>query len=306
MNAFATLINREFLEHRSAFLWAAGALLALIFLTGLMVLQADSIEMDELSADERAELIEKMGEDGHEADGLEALVAMGLDVAGSTDAELDQKMRVFMAVIATPFHWLFVAIAFFALLACLHDERKDQSVLWWKSLPVSDTATVLSKWAFVALVAPLITVAAVFVAQLFALTISMTFVEDGMGGRLWAASGVFTYPFKMLLGYLLYSLWLLPVAAWVMFVSVAAPKVPIIWSIGVPWIVILLERILFESNSLFRAMGAHIYPFPMPFISAEERMTLSLFGQFSFWGGLVIGGLLLYGTILLRGRNNAL
>ena len=300
MSAYVALINREFLEHRGAFLWAAGILLALIVLAGIMVLQADAVVSGELTHEERSELLEKLG-DERDVGGLEALVAMGLDVAGSTDAELDQKMAMFMAVIATPFHWLFVAIAFFALIACLHDERKDQSVLWWKSMPVSDTATVLSKWAFVA-----ITVVAVWLAQLFSLLVSMAFVEDGMGGRVWAASGIFSYPFRMLFGYLLYSLWVLPVAAWIMLVSVAAPKVPLLWAVGIPWVLVLLERILFDTSTLGRAIGEHVFPFPMPFTSGEERMTFSLFGQATFWIGLLVGGAFLYATVLLRGRNNTI
>ena len=105
MNTYMALVNREFLEHRAAFLWAAGILLALIILAGLMVLQADAVVTDELTPQERSELIEQLGDKGRDVDGLEALVALGLDVAGSTDAELDQKMQTFMAIIATPFHW---------------------------------------------------------------------------------------------------------------------------------------------------------------------------------------------------------
>ena len=305
MSAYAALVNREFLEHRSAFLWAAGIVLTLIVLAGLMVLRAD-VMMGDMSDADRIELIEKLGDDAQDVGGLETLVAMGLDVAGSTDAELGGKMHMFMAIIATPFHWLFVAIAVFALAGCLHDERKDQSVLWWKSMPVSDTATVLSKWAFVMLAAPLVTIIAVWIAQLFSLTIAMAFVEDGMGGRLWSASGILAYPFKMLFGYVLYSLWSLPVVAWIMLTSVAAPKAPMLWAVGVPWIVILLEQIFFDSNTLFRALGEHIFPFTMPFVSPEDRMTFSMFGKFSFWGGLIIGAGFMYATILLRGRNNAL
>ena len=105
MSAYAALVNREFLEHRSAFLWAAGIVLTLIVLAGLMVLRAD-VMMGDMSDADRIELIEKLGDDAQDVGGLETLVAMGLDVAGSTDAELGGKMHMFMAIIATPFHWL--------------------------------------------------------------------------------------------------------------------------------------------------------------------------------------------------------
>ncbi|MEM7099096.1 MAG: hypothetical protein AAF541_12620 [Pseudomonadota bacterium] len=305
MNAYVALIQREFLEHRGAFLWSAGILLALVFIAGLMVLRFDATVAD-LDRHDREELVEKLGEEGRDVDGLEALVAMGLDAAGSTDGELDRKMQVFMAIIAMPFHWIFIAIAFFGLVACMYDERKDQSVLWWKSMPVSDTATVLSKWAFICLCAPVITTIAVWIAQLYSLTVTMAFVEDGMGGRLWGASGVFTYPFRMLFGYFVYSLWVLPVAAWVMFVATAVPKVPILWAFGLPWSFIVLEGILFESSHLARAIAQHMNPISLPFTDPESYTTIGLFAEPSMWGGLVVGAGLIFGTIWFRGRNNAI
>jgi ABC-2 type transport system permease protein len=53
---------------------------------------------------------------------------------------------------------LYVAAAIvgaFVALDCLYAERKDRSILFWKSLPVSDGLTVLSKFLVIVVVAPL-------------------------------------------------------------------------------------------------------------------------------------------------------
>jgi ABC-2 type transport system permease protein len=48
-------------------------------------------------------------------------------------------------------------LVFFYCLGALHDERRDRSLLFWKSLPVSDYTTVMSKLLLAVVVAPLIT-----------------------------------------------------------------------------------------------------------------------------------------------------
>ena len=90
---------------------------------------------------------------------------MTLDAAGSTDEELSSKLEALQHGIAEPFRYIFVIVAFFALIGCIYDERKDRSVLFWKSMPVSDASTVLSKIIFVLWLAPLATVAAILLAQ---------------------------------------------------------------------------------------------------------------------------------------------
>ena len=50
-------------------------------------------------------------------------------------------------------------VVFFYCLGSLYDERKDRSVLFWKSLPVSDRDTVLSKALSALVVAPTLAIA---------------------------------------------------------------------------------------------------------------------------------------------------
>ncbi len=61
--------------------------------------------------------------------------------------------------------WVMAITGFFYLLDALHGERKDRSVLFWKSMPVSDTTTVLSKLFTALAVAPAIVIAVTIVTQ---------------------------------------------------------------------------------------------------------------------------------------------
>src|SRR5262249_34417013 len=56
-------------------------------------------------------------------------------------------------------------VAAFYCLDALHGERRDRSILFWKSLPVSDRTTVLSKLIVPALILPAIAFALTVVVQ---------------------------------------------------------------------------------------------------------------------------------------------
>src|SRR3546814_18250586 len=75
--------------------------------------------------------------------------------------------------------WPLIALAFvvfFYCLGALYDDRKDRSVLFWKSLPLSDSQTVLSKAASALLVAPLIATLAALATMLGFLVVASVMV----------------------------------------------------------------------------------------------------------------------------------
>src|SRR5712671_4468442 len=71
-----------------------------------------------------------------------------------------------LAGVAVPFLIMVTFTQFFYSIDALYGERRDRSVLFWKSLPVSDTETVLSKLSVAALVMPAVAAAGMFVAQI--------------------------------------------------------------------------------------------------------------------------------------------
>ncbi len=136
--------------------------------------------------------------------------------------------------------WPFVVLAFvvfFYCLGALYDDRRDRSILFWKSLPVSDLATVLSKLATALLMAPLLAILA------SVLTLA-GYLALMMAGVAWAGADPITLVWQparplALLGNLLlslpaYALWALPTAGWLLLCSAFARRVPFLWAVVVP------------------------------------------------------------------------
>jgi ABC-2 type transport system permease protein len=319
MREFAALLRREWLEHRAAFTWGPATVLALIVLAGIMATFVGHQVSVQLGDGDRADLVEKLGTD--EVSGLEAFAAMALDVAGSTDAELEAKLDAFLFLIVRPFHLLLLVLVFFALSASLYDERKDHSVLFWKSMPVSDTSTVASKFVFSAWVAPLATIAAICAAQLLALTLASLSVEDGMGSRLWGASGMLLRPVDLVLAYAVMGLWAVPLYGWVMLVSSWANRGPILWSLGAPIVAVILEGVLFGSDWLARVIGGHIGKLTMVYGGGSDDLggdglhinvaaaptlgdRMAELGDLQLWAGMVLGLAFLAVAVHFRRHRN--
>src|SRR3546814_13401578 len=75
-------------------------------------------------------------------------------------------------------------VVFFYCLGALYDERKDRSVLFWKSLPVSDAQTVLSKVGSAVVVAPVLAVIASLVTMI-GFMVMLSIVVLFHGGNQW-------------------------------------------------------------------------------------------------------------------------
>ena len=138
-----------------------------------------------------------------------------------------------------------VAVAY--LMDCLYAERRDRSILFWRSLPVSDRATVLAKF-FVATVA----VPALFYGVAFGTTALALEWELLRGSSILAWS-----EWLRLQGVLLYTtvatvLWYAPYAAYLMVVSAWARRSVFAWAVTPPLLVALVERVVFGTTYVGR------------------------------------------------------
>ncbi len=301
---FAGLLRREWLEHGSAFMWAPAVVLAIMLIASVSILLGGDV-MTDVSNAERQELHERLGEGAQDPGAFEALAAMTLDAAGSTDKELSGKLEALQRGIAEPFRYVFVIVAFFALIGCVYDERKDRSVLFWKSMPVSDTSSVLSKIVFVLWLAPLATVAAIFLAQFASVVLSSMFVESGMGGRIWRLSGIWSNPFELLVFYGMYGLWLLPFASWAVLISSWATRLPVLLVFAVPIALSIVERLILGGSTVAYFTRSHFATF-----NGWRSSSNGVFDQFALlleptiWIGVIVAGLFLGAAVFLRKRNN--
>jgi len=136
--------------------------------------------------------------------------------------------------------WPFLVLAFvvfFYCLGALYDDRRDRSILFWKSLPLSDTQTVLSKVISALIVAPLVaTLAAVATMFGFLLIISIVAITHGGSATtlIWGPASPLTLSAGLLTAIPVYALWALPTAGWLLLCSAWAKSKPFLWAVMLP------------------------------------------------------------------------
>jgi ABC-2 type transport system permease protein len=150
---------------------------------------------------------------------------------------------VTISVIPSLFTLVLAFVVFFYLLGSLYDDRKDRSILFWKSLPASDTLTLVSKLLAAMVLAPVI-FWIVYVITHIVLMLIMSVVVLFVGENPWTLLGLGN-PFEgwsmVLLSYLAQSVWALPLYGWLMLVSAFAPRIPLLFAILPPVVIAVLQ-----------------------------------------------------------------
>jgi ABC-2 type transport system permease protein len=148
------------------------------------------------------------------------------------------------------------------LLDCLYADRKDRSVLFWKSMPISDAATVLSKLATALIVIP-----AVYFAAADLTTLIMAFIvsvrwSSSIDGALWHADLWLQLQALWLYMIVTTALWYLPIAAYLLVVSAWAKRAVMLWSLLPPLALVLAERWFFDSHVILGTIGERLLGYP--------------------------------------------
>lgn len=221
MNTYKWLLKREFWESRGGFLWApaiAGLVFIVLnimgFITALVLgsrenIQVSGVRLGEMTGDLRPDEIAQLG--------------AGLDLA------------LYMSVT-----WPLMVLAFvvfFYALSSLYDERRDRSVLFWKSLPLSDRDTVVAK-AVTALVTAPVIATLIGIATMFAFLLVLCVFVLAHGGNPFTLVIGPASPLKVALHSLMwlpvYACWALPTVGWLMLCSVWAKTKPFLWAVLIP------------------------------------------------------------------------
>lgn len=155
-------------------------------------------------------------------------------------------------------------VVFFYLLGALYDDRKDRSILFWKSLPASDTLTIISKLLTAMVVAPLI-FWGVFVITQVVMAVMASLMVMSVGENPWTLFLSVINPLKpwsiLLVSYLAASIWFLPMYGWLLLVSAFAPRIPLLFAVLPPVVVAILQgwidflRTFTFNNNLFGIIG---------------------------------------------------
>jgi ABC-2 type transport system permease protein len=163
-----------------------------------------------------------------------------------TDAGFRGDIMYAANVAALPalFNIVLSFVVFFYLLGSLYDDRKDRSILFWKSLPASDTLTLGSKLLSAMVVAPVI-FWIIYVLTYSVIMLIFSVVVLVLGENPWTLFLGIGNPFKawsmLLLSYLAQSIWALPMYGWLMLVSSFAPRIPLLFAILPPVVIAVLQ-----------------------------------------------------------------
>jgi len=215
LTTFKWLLKREYWENRGGFLWApaiAGSVITVLYavlaLIGTVAGRGD-------------------GSNGFNIDGGPEKLNEIIGAVG--DGTL--LAGVVLACVVLGF------VVFFYALGSLYDDRRDRSVLFWKSLPLSDLNTVLSKAAWALLLAPIVAIGIGLVIGICLwLVTALTLSVNGIS----QSSAVFTHshPLRIIGGVLsnlpIYVMWSLPTIGWLMFCSAWARTKPFLWAVLIP------------------------------------------------------------------------
>jgi ABC-2 type transport system permease protein len=134
-------------------------------------------------------------------------------------------------------------IGLFYSLEALQAERRDRSILFWKSLPVSDAATVLSKAIVPLVVLPTLTCVLIAATQLAMLVLGtgVLLVTGGEVGAAWAAFPFVLWP-VMVYFVVAQTLWHAPIYAALLLISAWARRAPFLWATLPLLVITVVER----------------------------------------------------------------
>jgi ABC-2 type transport system permease protein len=204
-------------------------------------------------------------------------------------------------------------VGVFYCLDALHGERRDRSILFWKSLPVSDLTTVLSKASIPLVILPLLAFAITVCVQLIMLLMSsVTLIFHGVSpATTWTYFPVFQNWVVLLYGLVALALWHAPIYGWLLLVSGWARRATFLWAV-LPLLAIgILEKIAFNTSHFAflvkdRLMGfaPGAFDFNPHHSDAIDSLTQLTPGRFlatpGLWIGLTFAAAFLFAVVRLR------
>jgi ABC-2 type transport system permease protein len=213
-----------------------------------------------------------------------------------------------------------IIVLFFYLLDSLLAERKDRSILFWKSLPVSDSEVVLSKLLTAAVVTPVFVLLVSSALQvLFAGVWSMRFSGSVLGDALMAWDGSTWLKIQASFLLLLASaiLWYLPILTYLMVVSVWARRNAFLWAVLPPVSILAIEGLILQSHNFGNFLGRRFIGMFQILQASSGKMfgdenegivtvgevlksVTAVFTHYETWAGVLAAAAMIFAAIRIR------
>lgn len=319
---FRLLLRREYWEHRGGIFWApmiAGAI-SLLLSVGLLIA---GIAMAHKAVADGDTVI--TASNGVTINGLD-LGTLAQQLSSDDLQQLSEGLTYTLVMSASWPFLVMIFVAFFYCLGALYDDRRDRSVLFWKSLPISDASTVLSKVVTATLVIPLVaTLFAILIMFAFLIALSIAAAAHGANPvpLLWGNGAVFLLAAQFLAAIPVYAAWMMPTVGWLLLCSAWAKSKPFLWALLIPLalgvassMTGLLQTIGLERHWLWGNVISRMLLGTVPFthrdlaylqsdtVRASELFSIpgvySNFLEPSMWVGIVAGAVMIIVAIRLR------
>lgn len=286
MNNILVLIRREIWEHRS--LWIAPTVLAGVILVIALFGGVHFGGGDDFSFGYRDE------GSRHEFNAAQAPEDVRQGIIAGAFSMLTMVQLLVLGI-----------VVFFYLLDALLAERRDRSILFWKSLPISDAQVVASKALTALVAAPLFVLLVSAVVQVLFAGVAAIRLGDlpfvPWDTLVWLKVQVVSLGFVAMV-----LLWYLPLAGYLMVVSVWARKNAFLWAV-LPWVAILIiEGLITRSAHFARFLAERFGGFaeimfgrasrdldPANIVGGSYHYIGKVFADMEIWVGAAVGILLI-------------
>ena len=302
------LVRREFWEHRWAFVYAP-LLIAALTLLLLVMGMFFAMEIDNTRLFTESAMRE---------------------FAANSASDRHKLMRIPLLGLVINFTGIMQIVLFFYLVGALYDERKDRSILFWKSLPMSDATTIVSKLLTAGIAVPLVYMLTAAALQVIFMLIGSGYAlaaDVPLWATIWAPAGLPGLWASVLVAIPVQMLWALPLFGWFLLVSAFAPRLPWLIALAVPGLIglvqnyfSLLDRFKLADNNLWvifvQRFVEGVLPMNFSFEGelSDDRIlagvleaftfsnNLARLGRLDLWLGVLVGVALLYAAVRIRAR----
>ncbi len=235
--------------------------------------------------------------------------------AESSEATPQQRVVKPYSMAPAPIMFASILVGLFYALDALYGERRDRSILFWKSMPVSDRTTVLAKASIPLVVLPLIAwVLSVATFGILMLLGTLVLLGSGVSpARLWSDMRVLQEGLIMLYGLAVHALWFAPIYGWLLLVSAWARRTPVLWAVLPLFAISVVERLAFGTTHFpallgYRVSGAMTLAFAASALQGGDVNRLAqleplrFLGSAGLWMGLLFTAAFLATAVHLRRR----
>ena len=201
-------------------------------------------------------------------------------------------------------------VGIFYSLDALYGERRDRSILFWKSLPVSDLTTVLSKVTIPLVILPLLSFAISLATQFIMLVLS-SIILAGSGvniAAMWTEVS-FIHVSLVLLYHLLtvHGLYYAPIYGWLLMISAWAPRAPFIWAFLPPFVVCVVEKVALNTAHFLELLEDRLVGPGGSMAESDHAKDFTatliphhFFSAPGLWTGLALAAVFLFVAVRLR------